>query len=201
MGYICRIYQSSSPWLRAIHRRRGRRIGRCGQTIVKMLSARISIPHHPSNLSADSLPTFALFDHAFDPIHGTIGTGDLSISCNMVSLHDVASDFSSATSGAGLCGPSLDEFRRSIRIKICGRLGAFLGARIGGGWGMGMGGIVVLWKSSLGSSGVGHDDGGHLRVLKTAKGSMRWIRDIGGMVENDEKKKSSRRGEHDLFVL
>jgi hypothetical protein len=77
-----------------------------------------------------SLPALALLNHAFNTVHSTVGTRDLSICSNMVSLHHIAADFPCAACSARLCGPPLDWLWVSIAIHSRRSRRAFLRARL-----------------------------------------------------------------------
>lgn len=85
---------------------------------------------YPTASCLNLLSTFALLDHTFNAIHGTVRTRDFSICCNVVSLHHIASNLSCPARSAGLCGPPLDGLWISIAVQTCIRLTAFLRAGI-----------------------------------------------------------------------
>lgn len=97
-----------------------------------------------SKPSRDSLPAFALLNHAFDTVHSTVRARDFSICCDMVSLHHVASNLSRSTCCASFRRPPLDRLWVSIAVNARSRLPSLFRARVGRTWGLRSIGAVGL---------------------------------------------------------
>lgn len=93
--------------------------------------------HHNHN----SLPPFALLNHAFNTIHRAIRTRDFSIGRYMISLHDIAPHLPRPTRCAGLGSSPLDGLRIPIAVQTRRRSSPFLGRVVLRGrrrlWGIG----------------------------------------------------------------